>query len=140
MIITGITQEQFAIAVARAAENYGGNLRPEFGTSYSATRFRARVVLAQTGNQMGLPAPELAPGQRRSGNVLAGERRVNAVCWHAYRDALMEVFEINENTKVRTALAKYLGSDSFYDEYPATGHVNIGSVAYPVTMPETCDC
>ena len=41
---------------------------------------------------------------------------------------------------MRTAMAKYLGRESFYEKYPKTGHQNIGSMAYPVTMPELCDC
>jgi hypothetical protein len=141
MQITGITKGQFEAAVAKAAAtHYNDNLRPEFGTEYSTTRFRARVLPKQTGNQMGLATEELAPGQRRSANVMGGMRRVNAVCWHAYRDVLIEVFNINPNAKVRTGMAKYLGRESFYELFPETGRVNIGSMMYPVTMPECCDC
>lgn len=140
MIITGICKADFVEAVEKAGALYGNNLQPEFGTSYSDSRFRARVTLKETAYQMGLDRDELAPGQRRSGNVMGGMRRINAVCWHAYRDVLTEVFDINPKAKVYTGMAKYLGRESFYDRFPETGHTNIGSMMYPVTMPECCDC
>lgn len=140
MQITGITKGQFEAAVTKAGCLYNDNLRPEFGTEYSPRRFRARVMLKQTGYQMGLATEELAPGQRRSGNVLGGQRRVNAVCWHAYRDVLVELFNIEPNAKVRTGMAKYLGKEGFYSNFPETARQNIGSMMYPVTMPECCDC
>lgn len=140
MIITGLTKGEFEQAVAKAGVAYSDNLRPDFGTEYSAKRFRARVLLKQTGNQLGLPTEDLAPGQKRSGNVMGGQRRVAAVCWHVYRDVLVEVFNINPNAKVRTAYAKYLGEESFYEEYPKTANINIGSLMYPVSPVECCDC
>lgn len=141
MIITGITSAEFEQAVVKAGTLfYNDNLRAEFGTHYSSRRFTARVLPKQTGAKLGLPVEELAPGQRRSANVMSGQRRVNAVCWHAYRDVLIEVFNINPDAKVRTAMAKYLGRESFYENFPETGRHNIGSMMYPVTMPECCDC
>lgn len=139
MIITGVTPDEFRQAVAKAGIAYGDNLRAEVGREYSATRFNARVVLKTTGYRMGLPTSELAPGQRRSASAFSA-RRINAVCWHGYRDALIELFNINPNAKVRTAMAKYLGRESFYREYPKTGYQNIGAPIAPVTMPELCDC
>lgn len=139
MIITGITTEQFTDAVAKAGVLYGDNLRPEIGTEYSPTRFRARVVLRDTGYRLGLPTSELAPGQRRSASAF-GRRRINAVCWHGYRDALREIFLINPETRIYTVLAKYTGRDAFERLYPPTADVNIGALLDPVTMPELCDC
>jgi hypothetical protein len=140
MQITGVTKGQFEDAVRKAGILYNDNLKAEFGTEYSPRRFRARVVLKMTGYKMGLDVEELAPGQRRSGNVLAGQRRVNAVCWHAYRDVLVELFNAHPDVKVRTGMAKYIGKEGFYENFPGTAHHNIGSQMYPVTMPQCCDC
>jgi len=142
MIVTGITKEQFRLAVDKANVHYDGNLKASFGTDYSLTRFSARVVLDHTGYHLygRKDTSRLAPGQRRSSSAFNQERRINAVCWHGYRDVLIEVFNINPDARVYTAMAKYRGKDSFYSEYPLTGHKNIGAPIAPVTMPELCDC
>lgn len=142
MIITGVTKEQFELAVQKANVNYEGNLVAHFGRNYSDTRFAARVVLAHTGYQLygSKDTSLLAPGQRRSAGAFAPSRRINAVCWHGYRDVLIELFNINPSVRVYTAMAKYRGKGEFYKNYPLTGDRNIGSLAAPVTMPETCDC
>lgn len=142
MIITGLTRGEFQTAVDKANVHYDGNLRPLFGTDYSATRFSARVVLRATGYKLygRKDTSRLAPAQRRSSSAFGGERRINAVCWHGYRDVLVEVFNINPNARVYTALAKYRGRESFYREYPLTGERNVGASIAPVTMPELCDC
>jgi hypothetical protein len=139
MQITGITTGEFEQAVAKAGALYADNLRADFGTTYSPKRFRATVKLKVTGYGMGLPVEELAPGQKRS-IKWSGERRVAAVCWHVYRDVLIEVFNINPDAKVRTAYAKYLGKESFYEEFPKTAHIDIGSAIMPITPVECCDC
>jgi hypothetical protein len=145
MIVSGISPVQFAQAVEKAGALYCDNLRPEIGREYvrqdgTCQRFNARVLLKHTGYQLGLPVEDLAPGQKRSANVLGGQRRVAAVCWHVYRDVLIEVFNINPDAKVKTAYAKYYGKQAFYDLFPDTGHRNIGSMMYPVTPVECCDC
>ena len=152
MIITGITKEQFSDAIHQVAyrdglgvtehhpfpaADYGGNLRPAFGREYSKTRFSARVMLKQTGYQMGLPKEKLAPGQRRSAS---SQRRIYAVCWHAYRDVLAAVFDINPDARVYTALAKYKGKQAFYELFPETGYQNVGSMMNPAYMTDLCDC
>lgn len=142
MQITGITPDQFQLAIDKANVNYQGNLRAEIGSQQSATRFRGRVILQSTGYQLygRKDTSLLAPGQRRSASAFSGQRRINAVCWHGYRDVLIELFNINPDARVYTAMAKYKGRDGFEANYPATGWHNIGSMAYPVTMPELCDC
>lgn len=136
MIITGITTVEFEQAIAKAGALYGDNLRAEIGREYSKTRFAGRVVLRHTAFQLYGRGDDLAPGQRRSWQG----RRINATCWHAYRDVLIEVFNINPNAKVRTSMAKYLGKDSFYEEFPKTAWQNIGSHVQPITMPQCCNC
>lgn len=140
MQITGLSPAQFLDIVAKVSPQYGDNLRPEFGSQQSSTRFRARVVLESTGYQLYGKGKKLAPGQRYSGNALTGQRRINAVCWHAYRDVLMALFDQFPKARVATALAIYRGKDSFYDLFPATGDHNIGSMACPQYMPDLCEC
>jgi hypothetical protein len=142
LIIQGITKEQFALAVQKAGVAYDGNLRPLFGTEYSNTRFTARVVLGQTGYQKfgRKDTSRLAPAQRRSASSFNRQRRINAVCWHGYRDVLVELFNINPDARVYTALAKYKGKQGFYDNYPKTAYHNIGSMVSSAYMPDLCDC
>lgn len=136
MQITGITPDQFDSAVMRAGIRYGGNLRPEHGSRQSATRFRARVLPVATGYRLYGKGKDLAPGQRRSWNG----QRINAVCWHAYRDVMYAVFAINPKARIATALAIYRGLDDFERKFPATGDRNIGSMMAPAYMPELCEC
>lgn len=135
MQITGITPDQFEYACAQAAKLYEGNLRAEFGSRQSETRFRARVVPWHSGaGELPLGVP--APGARLSWNG----RRIKASCWHAYRDVMYEVFKINPNARVATALAIYRGLEGFEANYPQTADQNIGSVFSPAYMPDLCEC
>lgn len=135
MQITGITPDQFVEAVRKASMSYGGNLTAEIGSIQSPTRFRARVVPVQSGASTE-KAGISAPGARKSWSG----RRIKAACWHAYRDAMIEVFAINSNARIYTALAKYRGIEGFEANYPQTADRNIGSVAAPAYMPELCEC
>jgi hypothetical protein len=147
MIITGITVEQFKQAVDRAGANYplqglyaeyGHNLEAEIGRAYSQTRFSAWVLPRWTGNLMWrFPKRRLAPGQRRSSD---GWRRINAVCWHAERDVLREIFTTNPKATVRIMYAKYLGIEGFLREHPKTARMNVGSAAKPVRPIDLCEC
>lgn len=142
LIITGITTKQFTDIIAKL--NVGGyedNLRPLIGREFSANRFSARVVVNDSGaREFGPPkAGQVAlsaPGARKS----AHGRRIPAACWHAYRDVLAAIFDVNPKAAVRTALSTYLDREHFYHQYPATAHRNIGSMMSPAYMPELCDC
>lgn len=141
MIVSGVTPEQFIEAVEKAGTQYDSNLRAEIGQRYvrqdgTCQRFTARVVLRHTGFQLHGKGTDLAPGQRRS----AQGRRINAACWHAYRDALQALFDAEPDAKVKTAFAKYYGAEQYSEKFPATGWANIGSMAQPVQFREACDC
>lgn len=132
MQITGITPQQFTDAVAKASVKYDGNLTAEITSVQSANRFRARVI-----PKMSSSAPKTpAPGARKSWNG----RCLKAACWHAYRDAMYEVFAINPQARVYTAMATYKGIDGFESQYPATADQNIGSMMQPAYMPDLCNC
>lgn len=146
MIITGITPEQFIQIVARVgALSYQHNLQAEIGRRYtradgSCQRFHARVIPVESGarlSQCNVGTERLsAAGARRSWSG----RRIAAACWHAYRDVLAGVFEVNPNARVVTAMSKYVGLSGFHANYPATANANIGSMMQPAYMPELCDC
>jgi hypothetical protein len=147
MRISGITPAQFRDAVAKANVLYDNNLRAVIGREYirkdgTCQRFHATVGLVTTGYQLYGKGSELAPGQKRSRSIGFGpsQRRVNAACWHAYRDVLIELFTIAPDAKVSTMYAKYYGVQQFNDLFPATGRVNVGSAYHPITPVECCDC
>ena len=70
-------------------------------------------------------------------------RRISAACWHAHRDVLKELFERFPNARVqsgRLAKIEYNGKDDFYNKFPSTGYINMGSQAFPEQVREQCDC
>lgn len=137
MQITGITPELFTQIVARVgAKHYEHNLDPQVTSVQSAKRFRARVVCYESGARLPHLNGMSAAGARRSWSG----RRLNAACWHAYRDVLIGIFDANPDARVYTALASYKGKADFEAKYPATGYQNIGSMVQPAYMPDLCAC
>ncbi len=83
--------------------------------------------------------------QRRSASPFNTERKIFALCWHGYREALRKLFELAPNAKVYTALARRANISSytasnFEKVFPDTGYVNIGSQMMPVQAREACFC
>jgi hypothetical protein len=78
--------------------------------------------------------------QRTSVSYFGAGRKVAAVCWHGYRDYMIEVFNRDPNARIKTAFADYKGIESFRELYPATGHKNIGPPIAPVMMAHACAC
>lgn len=127
MEIIGVTLEEFKSAVESASANYGGNLViHDDAKAISSRSSRGRVTVLDSRGW----------GARRSWSGRHGKW----ACWHAYRDVLTEIFEINPNARVKTSLADYRGVDGFESSYPATAYKNIGSMMQPAYMPELCDC
>jgi hypothetical protein len=135
MQITGITPLQFADAVRKVSVSYGDNLDYEVTSQQSSTRFRARVIPVVSGATTCSPGVS-APGARKSWSG----RRIKAACWHAYRDVMIEVFNINPSARIYTGMAKYKGIDGFNENYPRTADQNIGSMMSPAYMPDLCEC
>ena len=75
-------------------------------------------------------------GGRRS----ATGRKVAAACWHAHRDIMAELFRINPQALLVTALTRYDGAADFYETFESTGDGNIGSIAQPLAMRDACEC
>lgn len=127
MELIGITIDQFETAVHTVSARYGGNLIVHRDAkAISGRSSRGRVVVRASGGE----------GARRSWSG----RRGPWACWHAYRDVLSELFDVNPEARIRTSLTTYDGARGFQLNYPATAYKNIGSMVSPAYMPELCDC
>lgn len=67
-------------------------------------------------------------------------RRIAACCWHAHRDVMIAIFNVNPEALLVTAMARYEGRDGFERNYPATGDANIGSAFAPMCYADACEC
>jgi hypothetical protein len=66
--------------------------------------------------------------------------KVNAVCWHGYRDFIIQLYKISPDFRIVSAQATYNNKEDFYSKYPATGQNNIGSMVDPLPYEEACYC
>ena len=74
-------------------------------------------------------------------NKNGSRRKINAVCWHGFRDFLIELYNISGNNfRVVTAQTTYNNKDDFYNKYPATAVTNIGSMIEPLHYEDACNC
>ena len=141
-----ISGELQAINLRMAAEEIGVAIEID---TLNAKGNRMRVKLYP-----GTPPPEAftkggnrrkgeagdAKYQRTSASGFRSDRRVNAVCWHGFRDFFRAVFELDPNAVCRTALATWKGSEHFEANYQESGHTNIGSEFYPMRHVDACRC
>lgn len=74
---------------------------------------------------------------RISSNPYGGERCINAVCWHGFRDFFRGLYEKDPDAIIITAFARYEGRDDFEDTYPDSDR-NIGSMVAPMYASEAC--
>ena len=85
--------------------------------------------------------PEGSPNDReRYRRISHSGRKINAVCWHGFRDFFRALFEYTPDAVVKTALATYAGSKGFEATFPATGAKNIGSMFEPMAIADACLC
>lgn len=102
----------------------------------TAIHFTLRVRDSKkAGHKLGRPRFNL-----QTGGIEGKQRRLVAACWHVHRDVMIEIFKLNPNANLKTAMAHYKNKESFYDLYPGTADINVGSQIFPVTMPELCNC
>jgi hypothetical protein len=59
-------------------------------------------------------------------------RRCWAVDWHGHWAFMEEVFRLDPDATIKTAIATYEGLEGFYATAPATGARNIGSMMQPL--------
>ena len=67
-------------------------------------------------------------------------RKVNAICWHGFRDFLTELYEIYSDLRVFTAQITYNNKEDFELKYPDTANINIGSMVQPLKYGSACFC
>ncbi len=67
-------------------------------------------------------------------------QRVNAVCWHGFRDFFRALYRRTPEAIAKTALATYDGTEGFEETFPETGNRNIGSRFHPLCMADACVC
>tara|TARA_R110001592_G_C12717970_1_gene708601 strand:+ start:167 stop:580 length:414 start_codon:yes stop_codon:yes gene_type:complete len=68
------------------------------------------------------------------------KNKVNAVCWHGYRDFMIELYKINHNFRIKTCDIYYQNKEDFYNRYQQTGYQNIGSMVEPIKYKDACLC
>lgn len=124
MTVTGMTAEQ----LQSAAKTTGVTLDMT-SLSQSGLRHRVKVNLGEDRDLY-----------RKITCNMGHERRVNAVCWHGFRDFFRACFELAPNAKFSTALDTWKGSADFEARYRESGTKNIGSQMYPMLAAEACDC
>ena len=67
-------------------------------------------------------------------------RKVNAICWHGFRDFLTELYNIYSDLRVFTAQITYNNKEDFELKYPDTANINIGSMVQPLSYGNACFC
>ena len=67
-------------------------------------------------------------------------RRINAVCWHGYRDMMAALYELDPNARIKTSMADYRNKLDFENRYEETGYRNVGSIMEPRMYREMCGC
>lgn len=82
------------------------------------------------------------PGARRAARPSKGGkgRRLIAACWHAHRDVMLAIFNVNPDARITTMMADYRGIDGFLRHYLDTAGHNVGSVMEPARYARLCDC
>lgn len=107
-------------------------------TDLSASRGGGRTLSVKVNLPDGPPG---SPDDReRYRRISHRGRRINAVCWHGFRDFFRTLFEYSPEAVVKTALATYDGPEGFEATYPSTGEGNIGSLWEPMAMADACLC
>ena len=67
-------------------------------------------------------------------------RKVNAICWHGFRDFFKELYEHYNTLRVVTSSTTYTSIFDFYKNYNQTGYKNIGSMIQPLQYNKACLC
>jgi hypothetical protein len=78
--------------------------------------------------------------RRTSASYFNRGRRVNAVCWHGFRDFFRACFELAPNAVFKTSLDTWKGQADFEARYQASGFKVAGPPVAPVTVQEVCLC
>tara|TARA_R110000782_G_scaffold232608_1_gene318820 strand:+ start:90 stop:500 length:411 start_codon:yes stop_codon:yes gene_type:complete len=67
-------------------------------------------------------------------------RKVNAICWHGFKDFLTNLLDQYPKLRIVTAQIIYNGHDDFMNKFEGTASINIGSMVQPLTYENACLC
>ena len=73
-------------------------------------------------------------------NKNGSPRKVNAICWHGFRDFLTELLNQYPKLRVVTAQIIYNGYQDFINKFEGTATINIGSQVQPLNYEDACLC
>jgi len=73
-------------------------------------------------------------------NKDGSKRKVNAICWHGFRDFITEIYKFHPHVRVVSSTATYLNKQDFEFKYPDTAYKNIGSIMQPMYYASACLC
>lgn len=79
------------------------------------------------------------PNKYQRINAVTG-RKVNAVCWHGFRDFFRAVYRQEPDAKFVTAFDTWQSSDDFEARHRESGYRNVGSIMFPVIAIDNCTC
>ena len=127
MKIKGITTQQLRAIVNQVSDDdYDGNIVFKREPESSGNFVFFTLTVLKSANV----------GGRRSNTG----RKIAAACWHAHRDVMHAIFDLNPDAVLVSALARYEGQEDFLDKFPDTGYTNIGSQYQPLDMEDACEC
>lgn len=101
---------------------------------------RTRNGVTYSGRLM-LDGPNNAKNQHHYGRINhRGDRHINAVCWHGFRDFMRECYLIDADAIIATGIMRYTSAANFEDTHEDTAYTNIGSQVHPMSMGDACHC
>jgi hypothetical protein len=68
------------------------------------------------------------------------KNKVNSICWHGYRDFLIELYKVYDGLRITTAQITYKNKEDFELSFKNTGTKNIGSIVEPLQYQHACLC
>lgn len=122
MKIKGIVLSELETALSRINGEYNGNLK--LADDRNIPRGVQFVLRCHDSHKY---------GARLSSS---GRRHTPSASWEAHRDFFREVYKINPEAVIVTALATYRGSADFEVKFPATADHQVGSRMEPVSFRE----
>lgn len=102
-------------------------------------RFTLRVINSQAGQRGAIGRPSAA------GTGPNGLGRGISACWHAHWDVIERLFQrfpdarVDSGIQLRGRPVRYTAA-TFTDVARQTAHLNVGTGAAPVSMPQCCEC
>lgn len=116
MKVKGIVLSELETALARTNAVYDGNLKLVDDRPYrGGMQFRLGVHNSR----------------KYGARVSASGRHIPSASWEAHRDLFREIFKLNPEAVIYTALATYKGSADFEQKFPATAYKQVGSMMNP---------